>query len=153
MVRFYKITASSWGKNNVHNVLKWIDIAQVLDADGYGHFYHHIQIHAQTLQCYYNAMGNHSFYNGYSSVLDPFRVFFHELGHMLDHFLKDNMHISISNKLKDFLISKIINFNNWQSLDKEKIFKLFHLSSYSFSILYEVIGEGFVYWFLIPNNG
>lgn len=152
MVRFYNYMASSWGKNNVHNVLKWIDIAQVLDADGYGHFDHHIQIHARTLQCYYNAMGNHSFYTGYSSVLDPFRVFFHELGHMLDHFLKDNMHISISNKLKDFLTSKIINFNNWPSLDKEKIFKLFHLSSYSFSSLYEVIGEGFVYWFLIPNE-
>ncbi|UZQ31657.1 MAG: hypothetical protein OHM56_08540 [Spiroplasma phoeniceum] len=102
MVRFYNYMASSWGKNNINNVLKWIDIAQVLDADGYDHFDHHIQINARTLQCYYNAMGNHSFYTGYSSVLDPFRVFFHELGHMLDHFLKDNIHISISNKLKDF---------------------------------------------------
>ncbi|WP_245938536.1 hypothetical protein [Spiroplasma phoeniceum] len=72
-------------------------------------------------------MGNHSFYTAYSSVLDPFRVFFHELGHMLDHFLKYNMHISISNKLKDFLTSKIINFNNWAILDKEKFLNYFIL--------------------------
>lgn len=93
MVRFYNYIASSWGKNNVHNVLKWINIAQVLDAYGYYHFDHHIQIHARTLQCYYNSMGNHSFYSGYYSVLDPFRVFFHELRYMLDHFLKNNIHI------------------------------------------------------------
>ncbi|WP_053391339.1 hypothetical protein [Spiroplasma kunkelii] len=76
-----------------------------------------------------NAMGNHSFYTAYSSVLVPFRVFFHELGHMSDHFLKDNMHISISNKLKDFLTSKIINFNNWPSLDKKILnyFILIHI--------------------------
>ncbi|WP_238335987.1 hypothetical protein [Spiroplasma citri] len=76
MVRFYNYVASSWGKNNVNNVIKWIDIAQVLDTDGYGYFDHHIQIHAQTLQCYYNSKGNQEFHSGYSSVLDPFRVFF-----------------------------------------------------------------------------
>ncbi|AXF95978.1 hypothetical protein SDAV_00998 [Spiroplasma phoeniceum P40] len=38
------------------------------------------------------------------------------------------------------------------NLRQRKIFKLFHLNSYSFSSLYEVIGEGFVYWFLIPNE-
>jgi hypothetical protein len=106
-----------------------------------------------TLQCSYNTMGNHLFYSGFSFVFGSFRVLFYELGHMLYYFLKNNMHISISNKLKYFLISKIINFNNWPSLNKEKkILNYFYLSLYSFFSLYEVIGEKFVYWFLIPNK-
>ncbi|AXF95569.1 hypothetical protein SDAV_00578 [Spiroplasma phoeniceum P40] len=70
---------------------------------------------------------------------------------MLHYRYKLDYKINVIEQLKTFLLKKINNFHQQQSLTKEKIFQLFHLSKFSFRDNFEFFAEGFVYWLLTSD--
>ncbi|WP_375315672.1 hypothetical protein [Spiroplasma endosymbiont of Tipula paludosa] len=148
---FYNFVANVLDKKSADNILFAIIINKNLSSFGITTKNNRtIQISQFSLECIYEKTINNEWKRGGKSTNNFFHTLIHELGHIIHYYYEFN-NIDIVFHLKEFLKSKIINFNNLD-IDIEKIFKSFAFSSYSLVSNYEFIAEGFTYWFLTTDD-
>lgn len=148
---FYNFVANVLDKKSANNILYAILINKNLRSFGVTSRNNRtIQIATLSLECIYEKNIINEWKNGGKSTNNFFHTLIHELGHIVHYYYEFN-NIDIVFHLKEFLKSKIIDFNNLD-IDIEKIFKSFAFSSYSLTSNYEFIAEGFAYWFLASND-
>ncbi|ELL44231.1 hypothetical protein [Spiroplasma melliferum] len=148
---FYNICAFLWTKQEINKVLSSVIIkdGQLLKTKAYTDSNNRqIEIANDVVNCNYEEIWNRNWVEGGISQQSIFYTLCHELGHLLHYRYKLDYKVNVIEQLKTFLLKKINNFQQQQSLTKEKIFQLFHLSKFSFKDNFEFFAEGFVYWLL-----
>lgn len=147
---FYNFIANVLDKKSADNILYGIIVNKNLRSFGITTKNNRaIQIAPLVLECIYEKTINNEWKNGGKSTNIFFHTLIHELGHIV-HYYYDFNNIDIVFHLKEFLKSKIINFNN-SHIDIENVFKSFAFSSYALTSNYEFIAEGFAYCFLATD--
>ncbi|MFU0252231.1 hypothetical protein [Spiroplasma sp. Moj] len=148
---FYNFISNVLDKKSADNILYAIIISKNLHSFGITTRNNRtIQIAPIALECIYENTINNEWKNGGKSTNSFFHTLIHELGHIV-HYYYDFNNIDIVFHLKEFLKSKIINFNNLH-ISIEKIFKSFAFSTYALTSNYEFMAEGFAYWFLASDD-
>lgn len=148
---FYNFVANVLDKKSTDSILFGIIINKNLSSFGETTRNNRtIQITPASLECIYEKTIINEWKNGGKSTNNFFHTLIHELGHIIHYYYEFNS-IDLVFHLKEFLKSKISNFDNLD-IDIEKTFKSFAFSSYSLVNKYEFIAEGFSYWFLASND-
>ncbi|WP_338964967.1 hypothetical protein [Spiroplasma endosymbiont of Sarcophaga carnaria] len=152
---FYNFVANIWNKTNISEILKKIEIKNVIDGDnnvlGQTNNYQTILI-KKVLSCAFEKTINNEWHKGQFTTNNFLHIFIHELGHIFYFYDWETFKINHIFYLKQFLGQKINNLNKFSELDKEKVLKIFANSNYGLSDDHELLAEGFAYWLLTKQN-
>ncbi|WP_342262455.1 MULTISPECIES: hypothetical protein [unclassified Spiroplasma] len=153
---FYNFVANIWNKKNINEILRKIEIKNVIDGDnnvlGQTNNHQTISINKKILSCTFEKTINNEWHKGQFTTNNFFHILIHELGHIFYFYDWEIFKINHIFYLKQFLAQKINNLNKFAELDKEKVLKILANSNYGLSDDDELLAEGFAYWLLTKQN-
>ncbi len=153
---FYNFVANIWNKTNINEILKKIEIKNIIDGDnnvlGQTNNHQTILLNKKVLSCAFEKTINSEWHKGQFTTNNFLHILIHELGHIFYFYDWEAFKINHIFYLKQFLTQKINNLNKFAELDKEKALRIFANSNYGLSDDDDLLAEGFAYWLLTKQS-